>query len=78
MFPRFARHAGPSAPLLFTSGPGHGEAVGTYGGEPLYHASLDAGEYRTLLAENGFAVVAHVAEDQDCGGHTVWLAQKEG
>jgi SAM-dependent methyltransferase len=78
MFPRFARHAEAGAPLLFTSGPAHGEAVGTYDGEPLYHASLDAGEYRTLLAENGFAVVAHVAEDQDCGGHTVWLAQKEG
>ena len=78
MFPRFARHAEAGAPLLFTSGPAHGEAVGTYGGEPLYHASFDAGEYRTLLAENGFAVVAHVAEDQDCGGHTVWLAQKEG
>ncbi len=78
MFPRFARHAAEGAPILFTSGPAHGEAVGTYGGEPLYHASLDAGEYRTLLAENGFAVVAHVAEDQDCGGHTVWLAQKEG
>ena len=76
MFPRFARHAAPEAALLFTSGPAHGEAIGTYSGEPLYHASLDPAEYRALLAENGFAVVAHRAEDPECGGHTLWLARR--
>ncbi|WP_312011819.1 MULTISPECIES: hypothetical protein [unclassified Bradyrhizobium] len=60
---------------MFTSGPAHGEAIGSYRGEPLYHASLDATEYRVLLCANGFDVVAHVVEDPDCGGHTVWLAQ---
>ena len=60
---------------MFTSGPAHGEAIGSYKGEPLYHASLDAAEYRALLNANGFEVVAHVVEDPDCGGHTVWLAQ---
>lgn len=59
MFPVFRAHAAPHAALIFTSGPGHGEAIGTFEGEPLYHASLDAAEYRTLLDENGFAVVAH-------------------
>lgn len=76
MFPRFARHAAPGAALLFTSGPAHGEAIGTCGGEPLYHASLDPAEYRALLAGNGFAVVAHRAEDPECGGHTLWLARR--
>ncbi|ALK08280.1 class I SAM-dependent methyltransferase [Blastochloris viridis] len=76
MFPIFRRHAAPRAALMFTSGPAHGEATGTFEGEPLYHASLDAAEYRALLADHGFAVVAHVAEDPGCGGHTVWLAQR--
>lgn len=60
---------------MFTSGPAHGEAIGTFEGEALYHGSLAPEEYRTLLAENGFAVVDHVVEDPSCGGHTIWLAQ---
>jgi SAM-dependent methyltransferase len=78
MFPVFRRHAAGGAALLFTSGPWHGEAVGSYQGEPLYHASLAESEYRTLLAANGFEVVAYVAEDPDCGGRTVWLARRRG
>lgn len=71
---RFAAHARPGAPLLFTSGPDGGEAIGEYCGEPLYHASLEPEAYEALLAENGCHVRAHVAEDPGCGGHTVWLA----
>ena len=76
MFPVFSAHAGAGTALLFTSGPFFGERIGSYGGEDLYHASLDAEEYKTLLAENGFTVVRHTVEDPSCGGHTVWLAQK--
>jgi SAM-dependent methyltransferase len=76
MFPVFRDHAQPAAPLLFTSGPEAGEAIGTLEGEPLYHASLGPEEYRLLLTQNGFDVVAHMAEDPDCGGHTVWLARR--
>jgi SAM-dependent methyltransferase len=75
MFPVFRAHAAPNAALMFTSGLAHGEAIGSFGGEPLYHASLDPAEYRSLLDRNGFRVVAHVVEDPDCGGHTIWLAQ---
>ena len=75
MFPVFRAHAAPRAALMFTSGPAHGEAIGRFAGEPLYHASLDAAEYRSLLDRNGFHVVSHVVEDPDCGGHTIWLAQ---
>jgi len=74
MFPVFARHAQPGAPLLFTSGPEAGTAIGDFFGSPLHHASLDGAEYRALLAANGFDVLLHRAEDPDCGGHTVWLA----
>lgn len=75
IFPIFRDHAAPGALLLFTSGPGAGEAIGELCGEPLYHASLDAAEYRELLADNGFDVLTHRVEDPDCGGHTVWLAR---
>jgi len=75
MFPIFKRHASPHAALMFTSGTSHGEAIGSYRGEPLYHASLAPKEYRALLESNGFRLVAHIAEDPTCGGHTVWLAQ---
>jgi hypothetical protein len=75
VFPLFTKHSAPNAALLFTSGPASGEAIGQYRGEPLYHGSLDAAEYRELLDENGFAVMAHVAADPTCGHHTIWLAQ---
>ena len=76
MLPVFRRHAAPGAALLFTSGPAEGEAIGQFEGEPLFHASLAPEEYRTLLDAHGFTMVAHRAEDPECGGHTVWLAQK--
>jgi len=75
MFDVFRAHAAPGAALMFTSGPAHGEAIGSFRGEALYHASLDADEYTALLDAHGFEVVAHVAEDASCGGHTVWLAR---
>jgi trans-aconitate methyltransferase len=56
MFPIFRQHAAPGATLMFTSGSEHGEAIGSYHGEPLYHASLDPDEYERLLAANGFRV----------------------
>jgi trans-aconitate methyltransferase len=74
MFARFAAHARPGAPLLFTSGPSKGETIGSFCGEPLYHASLDPAAYEQLLTSNGFSVRAYVAADPGCGDHTVWLA----
>lgn len=73
MFSIFKTHAAPHAPLMFTSGSVHGEAIGEFQGEPLYHGRMDTAEYRSLLEQNGFAVVSHVIEGS--GGHTVWLAQ---
>jgi len=75
MFPIFRRHAKPNAVLMFTSGSVHGEAIGSYRGEPLYHGSLDVEEYNLLLKQNGFEVVSNVVSDPTCGHHTIWLAQ---
>jgi hypothetical protein len=74
MFARFARHAQHGAPLMFTSGTTEGEALGSYCGEPLYHASLDTSEYEHLLSTYGFSVERYVPKDSDCWEHTVWLA----
>lgn len=75
MFAVFGAHAAPGAPLMFTSGPGAGEALGVLEGDVLYHASLSGEDYRALLDGAGFDVVRHVPEDPACGGRTVWLAQ---
>lgn len=74
MFPIFAAHAASGGALLFNSGPADGEAIGDLYGEPLFHASLAADEYRTLLSDNGFTVLDHVVEDPACGGRTIWRA----
>jgi SAM-dependent methyltransferase len=78
MFKIFATHAARSAILMFNTGPARGEGIGCYRGDPLYHASLDAAEYETLLTGSGFEVVAHVVEDRQAGGRTVWLARSQG
>lgn len=76
MFSLFAKHAAPGTALMFTSGPAAGVAIGTFRGEPLYHASLDADEYTALLDAHGFTVVSHVVEDPACGRRTIWLARR--
>ena len=58
MFPVFQAHAASRAALLFTSGPVHGEAIGSYRGEPLYHGSLDEAEYRMLNSAEELKAVA--------------------
>lgn len=70
------RHAAPSAALMFNSGGDRGESVGTMFGEPLFHASLSPADYRALLAAQAFHVLRHVAQDQTCGGRTIWLARR--
>jgi trans-aconitate methyltransferase len=76
MFARFAAHSSPGATLMFTSGCAEGVRIGEWQGEPLYHASLDPGEYRNLLAGNGFDLLEHRPRDPDCGEATVWIATR--
>ena len=76
MFETFSAHAAPSSLLMFNTGPRHGESIGSYRGDPVYHASLDADAYRALLTANNFVVLDHVVEDRDAGGRTVWLAKR--
>jgi len=78
MFNVFARHSAPSAVLMFNTGPAHGEAIGEYRGDPLYHASLCPNEYMALLDGIDFEVITHAVEDwQTGGGRTVWLTRRK-
>jgi SAM-dependent methyltransferase len=77
MFAIFAAHAHRGTILMFNTGPSFGEAIGSYRGDPLYHASLDHAEYRKLLAESGFGVIEQVTEDPQAGGRTAWLARAD-
>lgn len=76
MFEVFSKHAISGASLMFTSGSQEGEAIGNLFGDDLYHASLAPEEYRSLLNQYGFTVIAMIPEDSECTGHTIWLAQK--
>jgi hypothetical protein len=78
MFAVFAWHAAMGTLLMFNSGPAYGEQIGSYRGDPLYHASLDAPEYEELLTRSGFELIDHMVEDPQAGGRTVWLARKAG
>lgn len=76
MFENFNHLARPGAALIFTSGTTLGDTIGTFAGQPLYHGSLDAAEYRQLLSATGFEVVKHIENDPTCCGATIWLARK--
>ena len=75
MFGVFAAHAKHGSILMFNAGTSKGEAIGSYRGDPLYHASLDASEYETLLADNGFELLEHRADDPAKGGRSFWIAR---
>ena len=77
MFAIFADHAATGTVLMFNAGPQHGEAVGEYRGDPLFHASLSPAEYEALTARFGFRVLEHIANDPQAGGRTAWLCRRD-
>lgn len=77
MFPIFRDHAAPGAPLMFTSGPKAGVAMGALEGEPLFHASLAPDAYRALLDGHGFDVIVYAPEEPE-SRRTIWLARRRG
>ncbi len=75
MFNLFAKHGADPAILMFNGGPTCGEAVGSYRGDPLYHASLGPAEYEAQLDRIGFEITDHAVEDRLAGNRTAWLAR---
>lgn len=74
MFPVFRKHLNPGGVLMFTSGTEPGETWSGNGGEQLFHASLAASDYCSLLEQHGFRVLMYKENDPQCGGATVWMA----
>ncbi|MGJ5135875.1 class I SAM-dependent DNA methyltransferase [Bradyrhizobium oligotrophicum] len=75
MFPIFAACTAPGGILILNAGPAHGEAIGCYRGDPLYHASLDPSEYAALLRDNGFELIVHSVGEPANGERSFWLAR---
>jgi SAM-dependent methyltransferase len=76
MFAVFAAHSSDRAALMFNTGPEQGEAIGSYRGDPLYHASLASSEYVALIRGIGFEVIDHAVNDVRAGGRTVWFCRR--
>jgi len=57
----------PGAMLMVNTGPQHGEAIGDYSGDRLYHASRAQREYQSLINQSGFETIDHVVEDPRAG-----------
>lgn len=69
VLPALAARVTPGGRLMFTAGPAHGEAIGEWRGEALYHGSLDPDAYRALLTEADLTV-------ENAGDQGVWLARR--
>ncbi|WP_299045933.1 class I SAM-dependent methyltransferase [uncultured Tateyamaria sp.] len=73
---RMARHLVTGGVLMLTVGPDAGEAQGTVGDEPVYHASLSPAEYATCFEANGLRLTGFLAEDPETNRHSVLMARK--
>ena len=69
LLPALAARVADGGRLMFTAGPAHGEAIGEWRGEPLYHGSLAPEVYNSLLIEAGLTV-------ENSGDNGVWLARR--
>lgn len=69
LLPILAARVAEGGRLMFTAGHAHGEAIGEWRGEPLYHGSLNPEAYRTLLTEAGLTV-------EKGGDQGVWMARR--
>jgi SAM-dependent methyltransferase len=75
MFRIFAAHAAADGIIMFNAGFAQSEAVGSYRGDPLYHASLDPSEYEALMTGAGFELIEHSINDPAKGGRIFWLGR---
>ncbi|KJV43523.1 trans-aconitate 2-methyltransferase [Brevundimonas sp. KM4] len=76
VLPKLAACVAEGGRLMFTSGQAHGETIGQWRGEPLYHASLDPEAYRALLVEAGLCVEYDGAETGVWLGRRAFLSAK--
>jgi cyclopropane fatty-acyl-phospholipid synthase-like methyltransferase len=73
---RFADHLSADGSLLLTIGHESGEVTGLVEGEEVYHSSFAPDEYKAILETRGFRKVEIELRDENCGFHSILLAQK--
>lgn len=62
--------------LMLTIGHLAGECTGTVAGKEVYHVSLQADEYRTILESLGFNDIEIKLNDDSCGNSSILIATK--
>jgi 2-polyprenyl-3-methyl-5-hydroxy-6-metoxy-1,4-benzoquinol methylase len=67
----------PRGRMMMTVGTSEGTALGTVGGEAVYHGSLDPKDYETRLTALGFQKVQYHAEDPRVKGRSVLFASEK-
>jgi SAM-dependent methyltransferase len=76
VLPMLADRVAPGGVLMFAGGDRHGEAIGEWRGEPLYHGSLDPEAYRALLTDAGLDPSGGPLSDRADDRGVVWLAKR--
>jgi len=76
MIERIGAWLAPGGRALFNTGPAKGVAMGSYQGEPLYHASLDPIDYREAFIRADLVEIDFKPEDPSCGNRSVWFVRK--
>lgn len=76
--PAIADRVAPGGALMLTVGDKEGEVIGKVCNEDVYHASLSAGEYVSLLRGSGFSEADVFSNQDEKGGRTVLFGQKRG
>ena len=77
VLPLLADLVKPDGRLLMTVGPGEGTALGTVGGETVYHGSLDPEDYRRRLTDLGFGQIELHPNDARVKGRSVLFASEK-
>ena len=76
VLPMLAAHVAPGGALMIAVGDRHGEALGEWRGEPLYHGSLSPGAYRALLIDAGLEPTRGPLSDRLGERGVIWLAKR--
>lgn len=76
VLPVLAAHVAPGGSLMIAVGDRHGEAIGEWRGEPLYHGSLSPDDYRALLTAAGLVPTDAPLSDREDERGVIWLAKR--
>ena len=77
VLPSLAGLVKPNGRLMMTVGPGEGTALGTVGGETVYHGSLDPAHYKRRLKDLGFGQVELHLNDARVKGRSILFASEK-